>query len=441
MNGDPSVREPAREIPVVRTCDVLVVGGGPAGTAAAASAARMGADTVLLERYGHLGGMSTGGFVLWIDRMTDWGGRQVIAGFASELLSRLPPDAIQGASPEAWGVKEPAAVAYWAERHAAFQGTVTWSPTIDPEWLKIASQECLLERGVTLFLHCWAAAPVQGEDGVGGVIFESKAGRQAIRAAVVIDCSGDGDIFAQAGAPFEQDVEPDNMHHAMNLAFRWGGVDYERYTTFRREDPAAYESLVSRAAAAGMRDRPFRSPRNDVCFFMGPKLVGYSCLRIEDLTAVEIESRRRMLRMLDFYRAHVPGFQGAWILDTAAQMGVRHSRRLLGVKRVTRAMWLAGMRHEDEIGVCPPPNAKEPNVSIPLGSLVPAQLDGLLVAGRNLSCDAVSHTFLREVPVCWVMGQAAGIAAARAVACRVPVRAVPVQEVQRELVRQGAYLQ
>jgi hypothetical protein len=365
----------------------------------------------------------------------------VIAGFANELLSRLPPGAIQGAPPEAWGATDPAAVTYWAERHAAFQGTVTWSPTIDPEWLKIASQECLLDRGVTLFLHCWAAAPLQGKDGIAGVIFESKAGRQAIRAAVVIDCSGDGDIFAQVGAPFEEDIEPDNMHHTMNLAFRWGGVDYDRYATFRREEPVAYESLMARAAAAGMRDHPFRSPRNDVCFFMGPKLTGYSCLSVADLTAVEIESRRRMLEMLDFYRAHVPGFQDAWILDTAAQMGVRHSRRLLGVKRVTRAMWLAGTRHEDEIGVSPPPNAKEPNVSIPLGALIPAQHDSLLVAGRNLSCDAMSHTFLREVPVCWVMGQAAGITAACAAASRVPPRAVPAQTVQRELVRQGAYLQ
>jgi choline dehydrogenase-like flavoprotein len=125
-----NIREPMREIPVCRTCDVLVVGGGPAGTAAAACAARLGADTVLVERYGHLGGMSTGGFVLWIDRMTDWSGRLVIAGFAEELLSRMPPEAIQGAPRDAWGLRDPEAVAHWAERHAAFHGIVTWSPTI-----------------------------------------------------------------------------------------------------------------------------------------------------------------------------------------------------------------------------------------------------------------------------------------------------------------------
>lgn len=436
-----SVHEHVRDVPVVRSCDVLVVGGGPAGTAAAASAARLGASTVLLERYGHLGGMSTGGLVLWIDRMTDWTGRQVIAGFARELLSRLPAEAIQGAPPEAWGAKDPAAVAAWEDRHAAFHGTVTWSPTVDPEWLKIASLELLLERGVALFLHCWAVAPVREAHKVGGVIFESKAGRQAIRAAAVIDCTGDGDIFAQAGAAFEEDIEQANMHHTMNLAFRWGGVDFDRYAAFRRNQPAAYEIIRAQGAAAGVRDRPFRSPRNDVCFFMAPKLPGYSCLKVEDLTTVEIESRRQMRRMLEFYRAYVPGFEGAWILDTASQMGVRHSRRLVGMKRVSRSDWLAGVRQEDEIGVCPPPSPKDPCVSIPLGSLIPASLDGLLVAGRNLSCDAATHTFLREVPVCWAMGQAAGIAAALAAAAGIPPRAVNPEEVRRALRRQDAYLQ
>jgi 2-polyprenyl-6-methoxyphenol hydroxylase-like FAD-dependent oxidoreductase len=434
------IREPMRETPVCRTCDVLVVGGGPAGTAAAACAARLGADTVLVERYGHLGGMSTGGFVLWIDRMTDWSGRPVIAGFAEELLSRMPPQAIQGAPRDAWGSRDPGVVAHWAERHAAFHGTVTWSPTIDPEWLKIVSQELLLERKVTLLYHGWAVALVQAGDEVRGVVFESKAGRQAILAAVVIDCKGDGDIFARAGASYESDVESHNMHHTMNVAFRWGGVDFDRYLLFRRDQPATFEATMAHGRAAGVGDRPFRSPRNDVCFFMAPKLMGYSCLKLEDLTAVEVESRRRMLQMLDFYRKHVPGFEKAWILDTAPQVGSRHSRRLVGVKKVTRSEWLTGTRQDDEIGVCPAYDPGEPNVSIPLGCLVPAGLENLMVAGRNLSCDAASHTFLREVPVCWVMGQGAGVAAALAVAAKVRPRRVNVVDVQREVCRQGGYL-
>ena len=148
MPPQETIGEPARETPVFRKCDVLVVGGGPEGSAAAASAARLGADTVLVERYGHLGGMSTGGFVLWIDRMTDWSGRQVIAGFANDLLDRMPREGLLGPDDELWGSKDPELVEYWADRSAAFNGTITWSPTIDDEMLKIASQELLLDRGV-----------------------------------------------------------------------------------------------------------------------------------------------------------------------------------------------------------------------------------------------------------------------------------------------------
>ncbi len=113
MTTPTTVSEPARDIPVYGSCDVLVIGGGPAGTAAAASAGRLGADVILMERYGHLGGMSTGGFVVWIDRMTDWEGRQVITGFANELLDRLPNDALLGPDDELWGSKDPRLVEYW----------------------------------------------------------------------------------------------------------------------------------------------------------------------------------------------------------------------------------------------------------------------------------------------------------------------------------------
>src|SRR5262249_51887712 len=126
------IEEPARSIPVFRDCDVLVVGGGPAGTAAAVAAARTGAGTGLLERANHLGGLSTGGLVIWIDRMTDWSGEQVIRGIASDLLDRLPQDAIAGPPRGLWGSADEATAAYWKERTAAYHGIVTWSPTIDP---------------------------------------------------------------------------------------------------------------------------------------------------------------------------------------------------------------------------------------------------------------------------------------------------------------------
>jgi hypothetical protein len=144
--------------------------------------------------------------------------------------------------------------------------------------------------------------------------------------------------------------------------------------------------------------------------------------------------------MLEVYRREMPGFERAWLIDTAPQIGTRHSRRLAGVKRMAREAWTAGLRHDDEVAVSPAPNARYPNVSIPLGCLVPASLDGLLAAGRNLSSDTATHSFMREIPQCWAMGQAAGVAAAVAVAARGRVRDVDVAEVRRQLVKQGVWL-
>ena len=135
MAGQKFVTEAVREVPVYRECDVLVVGGGPAGCAAAACASKMGAETLLMERYGYLGGMSTGGLVLWLDRMSDWQGRQLITGFADEILDRLPKDAVLGAPKEIWGSKDPELVKYWKDRASAFNGVVTQSPTFDLEMM------------------------------------------------------------------------------------------------------------------------------------------------------------------------------------------------------------------------------------------------------------------------------------------------------------------
>lgn len=441
MSTNETIREHARDIPVYRKCDVLVVGGGPAGTAAAASAAKLGADTVLVERYGYLGGMSTGGLVLYIDRQTDWRGNLVIAGFATEILDRLPRKAILGPDKKHWGSKDALQAAYWRERHNAFHGIVTYSPSIDPEWLKIVSFDVMVERKVDLMLHCWGAAPIQDGNSIKGVIFESKEGRKAVLAKIVIDATGDGDIFALAGAAYESDVVEEDIHCTMNVAFRWAGCDFNRYLSFQFEHAADFDALMARGSEIGVSARPYVSPRPDVVYFMSPKLHGYSCINIKDLTAVEIESRRLMVKILDFYRMKVPGFEHAYIMDTAPQMGVRSSRRLVGVKKVVREEWLAGKVQEDEIGLCPAPSPAYPTVSVPLGCLTPAKLENLLVAGRNLSCDASSHTFLREIPVCWMMGQAAGTAAAIAIAAGVKVRDVDVKRVRRELLTQGAALQ
>ncbi len=433
--------EPSRELPVYHRCDVLVVGGGPAGSAAAVAAAREGADVTLLERYNHLGGLSTGGLVIWIDRMTDWEGKAVIRGFAEEVLERLPPDAVAGPARAEWGSREPERAAHWSMRTAAYHGIVTWSPTIDPERLKLLSQEMALERGVRLVYHAWASVPIVEDGVVRGVVFESKEGRQAILAKVVIDCTGDGDVFARAGAGAESDIAQDDIHHCINTACLFGGVDMARFIAFRAGEPQAFADFMRRGReACELFERAFVSWRNDIALFMGPRQSGYSGLDVDDLSEVEIRSRRIMAQMLEFYRANAPGFEHAFLALSAPQVGVRHTRRLVGTGRVSRAQWPTAMVHPDEIGVTPSVNPKFPNISIPYGSLVPARLDGLLAPGRHVSCDPSSHGFMREIPQCWVTGQAAGVAAAVALAQGVEPRAVDVGRVQALLRGQGVFL-
>jgi hypothetical protein len=434
-------QEPARTLKVYDDCEVLVVGGGPSGTAAAAAAARLGARVTLLERYNHLGGLSTGGLVLWIDRMTDWTGRLVIRGFAEELFDRLPPDAVAGPDPADWGSTDPVKTAHWAQRTAAYHGIVTWSPTIDPERLKLLSQEILLERGVKLVYHSWACEPIVEAGTVTGVTFESKEGRMAIRARVVIDATGDGDIFGRAGADYDSDIQQDDVHHCMNTAWLFGGVDMKRWIDFRAGQPEGFAAFMAAGReACGLFERPFVSWRDDIALFMGPRLTGYSALDVDDLSAVEVRSHRAMDEHLKFYRAHAPGFERAHLLLSAPQVGVRHSRRLKGVDAVLRRRWPEGTPLPDEVAVTPAVSPKFPNISIPYGALVPLNLDGLLACGRHVSCDANSHGFMREIPQCWLTGQAAGAAAALAVQAGVQPRAVDVPALQQALLAQGAYL-
>jgi FAD dependent oxidoreductase len=434
-------KEAAREIPVFAETDVLVIGGGPAGTSAAIAAGRLGADVMLVERYNHLGGLSTGGLVIWIDRMSDWSGEQVIAGFAQEIFERLPKDAVLGPPRDSWGSKDAATAAYWAQRTAAYHGIVTWSPTIDPEALKTLSMQMVLEQKIRLTLHSWAVQPIIERNMMRGAIFESKEGRQAILAKVVIDTTGDADLLARAGLPLENDIDDQDIHHCMNTAFLLGGVDMERWIDFRSNDPQGFSEFMARGRQQlGFFEKPFTSWRNEVALFMGPRLSGYSAVNVEDLTAVEIQSRELTVGHLEVYRKHAPGFGNAFLMLGAPQIGVRHSRRITGIGRVTRADWVAGRIWDDEIGVSTSLSPKFSNVSVPYGALVPAGLNGVLAAGRHIASDANSHTFLREIPQCWMTGQAAGTAAALAANSGLLPRNVDPRQIQRELLKQGVYL-
>ena len=440
-NGVGEIEEEARSIPIYHKADVAVIGGGPAGCAAAYSAAKAGADVVLLERYNHLGGLSTGGLVIWIDRMTDWEGRHVIQGFARDFIDRMPKEGVAGPPLADWGSRDPGKADYWRLRTSAFHGIVSWAPTLDPERMKLLAQEMLLEAGVRLVFHAWAAKPSMRDGKVAGAIFESKAGRQAVLADVVIDTTGDGDIFARAGGEFEDDIEQGDVHHSMNTSFLIGGVDMERWLEFR----AASVDQFNQFTALGREQlRFFQTPyvtwRNEIAVFMGPRQSGLSALDVDDMTEVEIRSHRFMAAHCDFFRRHAPGFENAYMLQSAPQLGVRHTRRLAGVSKIERRNWGTGAPAQDEIGISPSVSPKYPVVSVPYGCLVPRHLDGLLAAGRHISCDANSHGFMREIPQCWLTGHAAGAAAAIAANRGIAPRQVDISELRGLLRKQGAFL-
>jgi hypothetical protein len=187
-------------------------------------------------------------------------------------------------------------------------------------------------------------------------------------------------------------------------------------------------------------ERPFVSWRNDIALFMGPRQSGFSALDVDDQTEVEIRSHRLMAMHLEYYRAHAPGFENAFLFLSAPQLGVRHARRLSGTSKMLRAHWPTGQVLDDEIGVTPSVSPKFPNISIPYGSLVPTALDGLLACGRHIACDPNSHGFMREIPQCWITGQAAGVGAALAANRGVEPRAVDLSELQSILAGQGVFL-
>jgi 2-polyprenyl-6-methoxyphenol hydroxylase-like FAD-dependent oxidoreductase len=435
---DRFVEEPARSTPVYGSCDVLVVGGGPAGTAAAVAAGRLGADTVLVERYNHLGGLSTGGLVSWIDRMTDWDGNLVVAGIGAELVDRCGPDACIGPRQEIWGSRNPVEAAYWRVRTAALRETVHWSPTVDPEVLKLVTNDIVRESHVHTLLHCWVVATIVRDGSVGGVVFESKQGRFALTAPVVIDCTGDGDVFAQAGAGFDDDFDGESAHARLTTSFRFGNVDMRRYLDFRMLHQSEFSETMQRAAREGISLLAHATPYDSVALFLTPKMAGYSALDVADLTEVEFVSRDVARKGLAFFRENVPGFERAWILDTASQVGTRHARRLAGAERITIEHWRDDGSYPDSIGLCPGMTPSFPTLQIPYRSLVPASVNGLLAAGRNLSADTKSHAALREIPECWAMGEAAGVAAVMAVDKDVEVRDLNIDALQARLVEQGA---
>ena len=445
MKGTKTIREPEREIRILREADVVVVGGGPAGVAASVAAARNGADTVLIERYGHLGGMATGGLVILIPHMSAGTKVMEIQGTCLEMVDRL--NTLGGAvHPERQdiGLGDPAILQKY--RHYfdfAVQDRVRMSVYVDPELLKCVLNDMVAEAGVKLYLHSWGVRALTEGDAVRGVIFESKSGRQAILGKLTIDATGDGDMIESAGAAFDGALDPKLRSSNLALVFRVGNIDANKFNDFKENQPSKWNELVEELRKMEGYPVCLPSSRADVRWFNN-WIPNVHPLKVEDLTWVEVNVRKKMLVTHNFFKTYIPGFEDSFILDTASQLGTRGSRRLIGEHILTYEEVRSGKVHDDTIAVIPPlkHNVSDewPNGFIPYRCLVPIKMEDFLVAGRCFSSDVVANDLLNLIPFCVALGQAAGTAAAIALNEGVKPRKVDYKVLKKRLIDQGAYL-
>lgn len=440
------IHEQAKEIEIFDRCDVLVVGAGPAGTAAAVSAARNGAGkVVLLERYGHLGGMATGGQVLFIPHLSE-GKQQMIAGIQQEWLDRLEkmPNGLIGPDRKDIGSTDPALIDKWRKYYGfVCDGWIWYGAYVDPEMLKIAMVNMVEDAGVTVYCHAWGSEALMEGNRVIGVTFQSKEGRKAILAGKVIDCTGDGDIFASAGCAYEKEYSGDDRSYNVSVVFRLGNVDSEEFRNWKYDPNSHYrDKLAEYKKLFGYRISPFVTPMKDI-MWVNNFVEGKDCCNVQDLTDTEMLIRRSLNEGIEWIRENVPGFKNAFLHDTAPQLGTRGSRRLNGTYRLTMDDIAQTIEHEDTIAIIPAHRRmkyKSP-IELPYGVMLPADdVEDLLAAGRCFSSahDANDHANL--IPHCVALGEAAGAAAALALQSDTTFRDVDVKKVQQMLKKQGVYL-
>jgi hypothetical protein len=441
---------------------VLIVGGGPAGLGAALGARKAGAQVILAERYGFLGGNATAALVMPLMSFhtqqpvpealgntsllpQDHGpGHAVIAGVLRDFLDQLV---------QAGGALRPSLAT----------GYVV---PFDPEVFKLTALEMLDAAGIDFFFHAFASGVIDQGD-IKGVVFETKSGPVVIEAKTFVDATGDGDIAALAGAPYEVGREEDGLVQPMTLMFRMADFAKHAFDTYISQHPGQWRGvhglweLVRLAAERG----ELQLPREDILFFATPHPheVAVNSTRVTQvlgtdvwhLTAAEWRSRMQMKQISAFLRQYVPGFATSYIVQSGVNIGVRETRRIIGDYQLTVQDILTARKFVDVIARSTyPVDIHNPKGSgtllkrvppgdaydIPLRALLPQRVGNLAVAGRCISGTHEAHSSYRVMPVSMATGQAAGVCAALAAKAGKSLRDVPIREVQRELLVQGANL-
>jgi ribulose 1,5-bisphosphate synthetase/thiazole synthase len=441
-----SITEPRRETPVWGDFDVVVLGGGPAGIAAAACAARLGTRTLLIENYGFLGGMGTAaGVTNFCGLHANVHGqvRQVVHGIADELLRGLE---------NLGGLNAP---------HLLFGGKIA-AQAYDNAAYKLAADDLILSSGAQVLFHALAVGVVMNSSSsIAALLIETKSGRFAVQARCFIDCSGDGDLAAFAGVPFEKGDDGKSMMYPTTM-FRVNGVDAEKVG----KSYLNLDELMLEAEKKGYRFarrmpivRPQKNSsewRANVTQLSNPDGSPVDGTNAAQLSAAEIQGRKQASDFFRFLRESVPGFDQSYLLELAPQLGIRETRRVLGEYQLTERDVLDSTSFPDTIGVNGwmieehvagsvsfvwpvVPNGRGFN-HLPYRMLLPLRVDNLLVAGRCASMTHMGQSAARVSGGCFVMGQAAGTAAVLALRRNLIPRHLPSLELQMQLEADGVFL-
>jgi len=417
--------------------DVIVVGAGSAGSTAAISAARRGARTLLVDRLPFLGGTSTAVLDTFYAFYTPGEKpRRVVGGIGWEVAGHLSAAGVAFERPNTYGA-----------------GT---GVTYDPEALKVVWERVVEEAGIEVLLHTWATGVQMQDRRIHGVRLWNKGGESVLDAGAVVDASGDADLCAMAGVPYDDARSTPNLQ-SLSTIFRVANVDMDRAAKLPKTELWA---LMRSAAESGSHHLPrlegswHRTPFAGVVTVHMTRIPNVDATDPRQLTRAEIEGRRQVQEYHRFLRDLVPGFERSVVVATSPAIGVRESRRVIGDYRLTRDDVLEARRFDDEVALCGAPIEDHlagtgttwtyvPRggvYGIPYRCLVPTGVEGMLVAGRCFSATHEAHASARSMATCMAMGQAAGTAAALAVASGVTPRSIDAGVLRTRLAEDGALL-